>query len=252
MFIFIKFFLQIIIVYKFLSNNVTKEKQMNFLVVDDSPTVRRLVVSCLRGMGFTEVVEADDGMSALEILRQKRVDLILTDWVMPYLSGVELANLVRADDKLKHIPIMMITTKGNKDDVLKAASLKINGYIVKPFTPETFRKKLEPVLRSIKSRRNIVKKENKCHIKMLYDNKHNSDINLIETSFMFKTEHGEETFISSLKVPSHIDGKIIISTELIIDKASLSVHSALLDEERNVLDSNDTDIFDERDLSQQL
>lgn len=125
------------------------EIAMRFLVVDDSPTSRRLIIASLKALGHLDAIEACDGVEALDKLKQTRVDIIVTDWNMPNLNGRELVSAIRANKKLKNIPVIMCTTRSEKDDILDAAKSKINGYIIKPFSPDVFREKLEPIIKLI-------------------------------------------------------------------------------------------------------
>jgi two-component system chemotaxis response regulator CheY len=117
-----------------------EDKKVMF--VEDSPTMRRIIFNTLKRIGFTDIIEAEDGVDALEKLKAAEVDLILTDWNMPEMNGQELVEHLRKDAKYKDIPILMITTRGMQDDVMTAIQSGVNGYVVKPFTPEILQKKL--------------------------------------------------------------------------------------------------------------
>ena len=122
---------------------------MRFLVVDDSPTMRRIVINALKTFGFTDVIEAEDGQEALTKLGSNEVDFVITDWNMPNMTGLELTKAIRASDKLKHLPILMVTTRGLKQDIIEALKAKVNNYIVKPFTPPVLKEKLNAVLKAV-------------------------------------------------------------------------------------------------------
>ncbi len=122
---------------------------MRFLVVDDSPTMRRIVINALKTFGFTDVIEAEDGQEALSKLGSNEVDFVITDWNMPNMTGLELTKAIRASDKLKHLPILMVTTRGLKQDIIEALKAKVNNYIVKPFTPPVLKEKLNAVLKAV-------------------------------------------------------------------------------------------------------
>jgi two-component system chemotaxis response regulator CheY len=124
---------------------------MHFLVVDDSPTMRRIVINALKTFGFEDVVEAEDGQDALAKLQQNKVDFVITDWNMPNMTGLELTKAIRTDDKFKHLPILMVTTRGLKSDIVEALKAKVNNYVVKPFTPQVLREKIGAVLKALKS-----------------------------------------------------------------------------------------------------
>ena len=119
---------------------------MNFLVVDDSPTMRRIVRNALREIGHPDAIEAADGAEALQQLEACPVDFVITDWNMPNMSGLELARSIRAHAQFGALPILMVTTRGTQEDVIAAMQARVNNYIVKPFTPETLREKINFVL----------------------------------------------------------------------------------------------------------
>ena len=115
------------------------------LFVDDSPTMRRIMVNSLNKIGFTDLIEAENGEDALEKIDED-VELILADWNMPEMNGKEMVTELKARDEYKNIPIIMVTTRGTKEDVVTAVKIGVNGYIVKPFTPETLKSKIKKVL----------------------------------------------------------------------------------------------------------
>lgn len=112
------------------------------LFVEDSPTMRRIIFNSLKKLGVKEIEDAENGVDALEKIQKSEFDLILTDWNMPEMNGEELVEHLRKLDKYKRVPILMITTRGMQEDVMAAIKLGVNGYIVKPFTPEVLRKKM--------------------------------------------------------------------------------------------------------------
>jgi two-component system, chemotaxis family, chemotaxis protein CheY len=122
------------------------DPHMKVLAVDDFPTMRRIVKTLLRQLGYTNVVEAEDGQAALTKLKQEKFDLVLLDWNMPRMTGLELLKAIRADDNLRNTPVVMITAEGRKEDVLEAVKAGVNNFIVKPFTAETLEEKLNKVL----------------------------------------------------------------------------------------------------------
>ena len=117
---------------------------MRFLVVDDSATMRRIVVNSLQRVGFTDVVEAADGAEALE--KMDSVDFLITDWNMPKLSGAELTRAVRAREDTRQLPVLMVTARSVRDDILSAMEAGVDSYVVKPFTPQVLREKIDAVL----------------------------------------------------------------------------------------------------------
>lgn len=116
------------------------------LVIDDDPTTRRIIIKLIKEIGFTEVSEAENGQQAYDLLQLGNYDLILSDWDMPVMSGMELLVKVRADDNLKAKPFIMITANESKESIIAAAKAKVSQYIVKPFTIQSLRAKIEKVL----------------------------------------------------------------------------------------------------------
>ncbi len=123
---------------------------MKFLVVDDSATMRRIVGNSLRNLGYQNFVEAGDGKDALEKLAADgEINFIITDWNMPVMSGLELTKAVRSNPKFEHLPILMVTTRGVKEDIIQALQAKVNNYIIKPFTPQILKEKIDQVLATV-------------------------------------------------------------------------------------------------------
>jgi len=116
---------------------------MKVLVVDDFATMRRIVKNILKQIGFTNIIEAEDGKSALKMLQSEKFDLIMCDWNMPEMPGIELLGKVRADEQLKGIPFVMVTAEAQKENILEAVKAGVNSYIVKPFTAEIVDQKLK-------------------------------------------------------------------------------------------------------------
>lgn len=123
---------------------------MRFLVVDDSPTMRRIVLNALKSFGYSEVIEAEDGQEGLAKLQSESVDFVITDWNMPNMTGLDLTKAIRSDDNLKHLPILMVTTRGLKQDIVEALKARVNNYVVKPFTPQVLKEKIDAVMKNIK------------------------------------------------------------------------------------------------------
>lgn len=120
---------------------------MRLLVVDDSSTMRRIIVNTLQRLGYNDVLEAAHGLEAWSILdRSDNIDILITDWNMPEMNGLELVKKTRSDSRYEDIPIIMVTTEGGKAEVITALKAGVNNYIVKPFTPQVLREKLEAVL----------------------------------------------------------------------------------------------------------
>ena len=123
---------------------------MKMLVVDDSPTMRRIVVQMLKRIGYSHILEANDGREALELLKAEGdFDMLLTDWNMPIMSGLELTQAVRSDETLSKLPILMVTTRNMKQDIVAAMRAGVNNYVTKPFDPKTIKEKIDKVLTTI-------------------------------------------------------------------------------------------------------
>ncbi len=124
---------------------------MKILVVDDFSTMRRIIKNLLRDLGFNNTDEADDGLTALPMLKTGKYDLLVTDWNMPGMQGIDLLKAVRAeaDDGLKNIPVLMVTAEQKKEQIIEAAQAGVNGYIVKPFTALILKEKLEKIFARI-------------------------------------------------------------------------------------------------------
>lgn len=126
-------------------------KNMNILVVDDFSTMRRIVKNLLSEIGFNNIVEADDGKTALPILENGGIDFLVTDWNMPGMPGIDLLKAVRADPKLSSLPVLMVTAEAKRDQIMEAAQAGVNGYVVKPFTADTLKEKVDKVFERLES-----------------------------------------------------------------------------------------------------
>ena len=122
-------------------------QDLNFLIVDDFSTMRRIVRSLLKEMGHNTADEAEDGAVALSKLQNGRYDFVITDINMPNMTGFDLLGAIRADDALKHLPVLMVTAEARKEDIVRAAQNGASGYIVKPFTKATLEDKLSKILK---------------------------------------------------------------------------------------------------------
>lgn len=117
-------------------------KNIRILIVDDFSTMRRIVKNLLADLGYTNTAEAEDGAGALDMLKAEPFDFLITDWNMPIMTGIELLKAVRADDKLKAMPVLMVTAEAKREQIIEAAQNGVNGYIIKPFTAQTLEEKL--------------------------------------------------------------------------------------------------------------
>lgn len=122
---------------------------MKILVVDDFSTMRRIVKNLLRDLGFTNTAEADDGSTAWPMLQNGNYDFLVTDWNMPGMTGIELLQKVRADDRLKTLPVLMVTAEAKRDQIVAAAQAGVNGYVVKPFTAAALKEKIEKIFERV-------------------------------------------------------------------------------------------------------
>lgn len=125
------------------------DKNMKILVVDDFSTMRRIIKNLLRDLGFTNTQEADDGNTALPMLQSGNFDFLVTDWNMPGMQGIDLLKAVRADERLKTMPVLMVTAESKREQIIEAAQAGVNGYIVKPFTAATLDEKLQKIFERI-------------------------------------------------------------------------------------------------------
>ncbi len=121
-------------------------KDMTVLVVDDFSTMRRIVRNILRELDFKDILEADDGSSAVEILKTQKVDLIVSDWNMPKMTGLDLLKFVRSNEPTKDLPFLMVTAEAQKENIVEAVKAKVSNYIIKPFTAVTLSEKLSKIL----------------------------------------------------------------------------------------------------------
>lgn len=125
------------------------DKSMKILIVDDFPTMRRIIKNLLSDLGFANVDEADDGATALPMLQSGDFDYLITDWNMPKMTGIDLLKAVRADSRLSKLPVLLVTAEAKRDQIVEAAQSGVNGYIIKPFTAETLREKLEKTMQRV-------------------------------------------------------------------------------------------------------
>ncbi|TVR01659.1 MAG: response regulator [Desulfovibrionales bacterium] len=121
------------------------DKNMRVLVVDDFSTMRRIIKNILRQLGFTNIVEADDGTTAWEVLNKERIDFVISDWNMPKMTGIDLLRKVRASEEYADVPFLMVTAEGLQENIIEAVQAKVSNYIVKPFTPETLGQKIDKI-----------------------------------------------------------------------------------------------------------
>lgn len=122
------------------------DKSMKILVVDDFPTMRRIVRNLLKELGYGNVDEAEDGVAALAKLRSGSFEFVISDWNMPNLDGLAMLKEIRGDATLSHLPVLMVTAEAKKENIIAAAQAGANGYVVKPFTAATLDEKLMKIV----------------------------------------------------------------------------------------------------------
>ncbi|AHF68480.1 response regulator [Pseudomonas cichorii] len=127
------------------------DKNMKILIVDDFSTMRRIIKNLLRDLGFTNTSEADDGITALPMLQSGSFDFLVTDWNMPGMTGIDLLRQVRLDDRLKSLPVLMVTAEAKREQIIEAAQAGVNGYVVKPFTAQVLQEKIEKIFERVNS-----------------------------------------------------------------------------------------------------
>ena len=121
------------------------DTSMRILVVDDFSTMRRIIKNILRQLGFNNIEEADDGTTGWEVLNKGGIDFIISDWNMPQMTGIELLRKVRASEEFGDMPFLMVTAEAQQENVIEAVQAKVSNYIVKPFTAETLKQKIDKI-----------------------------------------------------------------------------------------------------------
>lgn len=122
------------------------DKSIKILVVDDFATMRKVIRNLLKQSGYENLVEAEDGVNALKILKSQKIDFVVSDWNMPNMSGLELLKAVRADEDLNTLPFLMVTAEALQENVVAAVKAGVSNYIVKPFTSETLDEKIKKIM----------------------------------------------------------------------------------------------------------
>jgi len=124
--------------------------ELKFLVVDDSVTMRRIVANSLRNLGYENFVEAAGGKNGLtKLTSEDQIYFVFTDWNMPVMTGLEMTKAIRGDERYTKLPILMVTTRGIKEDIVEALQAKVNNYVVKPFTPQILKEKIDQILSTL-------------------------------------------------------------------------------------------------------
>jgi two-component system chemotaxis response regulator CheY len=128
---------------------MSNPNDLKFLIVDDFSTMRRIVRGLLKEIGYQNAEEAEDGSVALQMLKAGKYDFVVSDINMPVMNGFELLSAVKADDTLKHLPVLMVTAEARKEDIVRAAKDGAAGYIVKPFTKATLEEKVQKIMQKL-------------------------------------------------------------------------------------------------------
>ena len=213
---------------------------MRFLIVDDSPTSRKLTMSALRTLGYNDSVDAEDGVQALRVLKSEKIDIMITDWNMPNLNGLELTNVIRSDKELMNLPILLCTTRGDKNDIMKAIKSRVNGYIVKPFTPKTLQEKIAPIIKIYKDRLESEETKKELPIKIEMDSINIEDINDVNISLKVKGNlKSEINSILKLNLSKHKTKIKRIVNTLIIENSGIVLKSEAFDFENNTVDTQE-------------
>lgn len=121
------------------------DPEMRVLIVDDFSTMRRIVRNILRQIGLNNVVEADDGTTAWDVLNREKIDFIVSDWNMPKMTGIELLRKVRSSEQFADTPFLMVTAEAQQENIIEAVQAKVSNYIVKPFTADTMKQKIDKI-----------------------------------------------------------------------------------------------------------
>jgi len=124
---------------------------LKYLVVDDFATMRRVVKSQLRELGIADMEEAEDGRAALNVLKKGGIGFVVTDWNMPNMQGIDLLRAICSDPALRHLPVLMVTAEAKRENIIEAAQAGVNGYIVKPFTADVLKEKLEAIFKRLEA-----------------------------------------------------------------------------------------------------
>jgi Response regulator containing CheY-like receiver, AAA-type ATPase, and DNA-binding domains len=123
------------------------DPNMKILVVDDMSTMRRIVKNILKQIGFNNLEEAENGQDALAKLHADTYGFVVSDWNMPIMMGIDLLRAIRADEKLKTIPVLMVTAEAQKENLMEAVQAGVSNYVVKPFTAETMQEKINKIFK---------------------------------------------------------------------------------------------------------
>ena len=177
---------------------VALDKDMKILIVDDFSTMRRIIKNLLRDLGFTNTHEADDGNTALPMLKGGDFDFLVTDWNMPGMTGIELLKEVRADDQLASLPALMVTAEAKRDQIIEAAQAGVNGYVVKPFTAAVLKEKIDKIFEDERLKdddkdenEKLTKKERETRERLLNDEQLQAAISVLKWISVYQSFYKE-------------------------------------------------------------
>lgn len=128
---------------------MSNASDLKFLIVDDFSTMRRIIRNLLKEIGYSSADEAEDGVAALGMLKSGSFDFVVSDINMPNMNGFQLLQSIRADETLKHLPVLMVTAEAKRDQIIEAAQAGVNGYVVKPFTAQVLKEKIEKIFERV-------------------------------------------------------------------------------------------------------
>ncbi|MBL8004632.1 MAG: response regulator [Candidatus Kapabacteria bacterium] len=119
---------------------------MVFLIVDSSATMRRIIINSLKSLGHKNIIEAIDGQDAIVKLNTEKIEFVITEWNMPGFDGLELTKYIRNDVSLQSLPVLLVSSRTLKENILEAMAAKVSNYLVRPFTPQTLKEKIDTIL----------------------------------------------------------------------------------------------------------
>ena len=219
---------------------------MKFLIVDDSPTTRRLTISVLKTFGYKDFTEASDGVEALKKLKKKPIDIIFTDWNMPNLDGLELTNVIRSDEELKNIPIILCTTRGDKEDIVTAVKSKVNGYIVKPFTPKIIEEKVKPIIDMLIKVKELKSNKKDLSINLSIDRANLDNFNNITINYQL--QDGKKTIRTNhltLDISNNEKKVKKLINTLVVENNKIFLKSEVVDKNNNTIEAKIVQINEE-------
>ena len=215
---------------------------MRFLIVDDSPTTRRLIITTLRSLDYNDFLEGEDGVEALKLLRSNDIDIVITDWNMPNMNGLELTKIIHSDEALKDTPIILISTRAEKNDIITAVQNKITNYIAKPFTPETLKKKLEPIIQQILSEKEASGK-NIVNIDLRISQDFNPRKKIDDINLIYSVTSQKAVLETKFDNFNNLPHNFSILNKIDISKIVIQISTEVLDIDGNIVDTSNYSYF---------